>query len=302
MGVHTRDLRYFLAVVDELNFTRAAEKVFVSQPALSKQIRLLEAQLGTALFVRDTRSVSLTPTGEALVPYARTLVGTWAEAEASVRATAASQRRVITVGLLTSIGRDIAEIRTAFNERRDDWQLSMRVINWGDTTGGLGDRSSDVAFLWLPLFDPTGMAWEVLYREPISVALPVDHRLAGRERIAFDELLDEQFLALPTGAGPARSFWLAESSRGGRPIRVSQEVSGADETFEAVAMHTGIALLAAGNASIYRRDSVTCIPVDGVPSAELAIVWRSDDKRTVVSDFVHSCLDTVAEPLLATES
>ncbi|MET8796116.1 LysR family transcriptional regulator [Nocardia sp. NPDC004568] len=71
MDVHGRDLRYFAAVAEQLNFTRAAESLFVSQPALSKQIRALERQLGAPLFDRDGRSVRLTPVGEALLPHAR---------------------------------------------------------------------------------------------------------------------------------------------------------------------------------------------------------------------------------------
>ena len=75
MDVHGRDLRYFVAVAEELHFTRAAERLFVSQPALSKQIRSLERQLGAELFVRDRHGVTLTPAGAVLLPYARDVLG-----------------------------------------------------------------------------------------------------------------------------------------------------------------------------------------------------------------------------------
>src|SRR5215467_502359 len=85
MDVHVRDLRYFVAVAEELHFTRAAERLFVSQPALSKQIRMLERQLGAPLFDRAREGVRLTPVGETLLPHARQVLaawdGGWAEAE-----------------------------------------------------------------------------------------------------------------------------------------------------------------------------------------------------------------------------
>jgi DNA-binding transcriptional LysR family regulator len=77
MDVHGRDLRYFVAVAEELHFTRAAEKMYVSQPALSKQIRMLERQLGAPLFHRGPHGVRLTPVGTALLPYARQALAAW---------------------------------------------------------------------------------------------------------------------------------------------------------------------------------------------------------------------------------
>lgn len=87
MDVHLRDLRYFTEVADELHFTRAAERLRISQPALSKQIRALERQLGFSLFDRGPRSVALTAQGEALLPAARALIGDWEHALRAARAT-----------------------------------------------------------------------------------------------------------------------------------------------------------------------------------------------------------------------
>ena len=89
--VHVRDLRYFLAVAEELHFTRAAERLYVSQPALSKQIRALERQLGVELLRRDPRGVLLTEAGQALLPHARQVLAAWAAAAVAIAASAASQ-------------------------------------------------------------------------------------------------------------------------------------------------------------------------------------------------------------------
>src|SRR5215470_4396434 len=105
MDAHLRDLRYFVAVADELNFTRAAERLHLSQPALSKQIRGLETVLHAQLFRRDRRQVELTAAGTALLTVARDLLRDWDEGVAVVADAAAQDARVLKVGTLTSIGR-----------------------------------------------------------------------------------------------------------------------------------------------------------------------------------------------------
>jgi DNA-binding transcriptional LysR family regulator len=105
MDAHLRDLRYFVAVAEELNFTRAAERLHLSQPALSKQIRGLETTLRAPLFRRDRRQVELTPAGTALHAVARSLLQDWDDGIAVVSDAAAQDARVLRVGTLTSIGR-----------------------------------------------------------------------------------------------------------------------------------------------------------------------------------------------------
>ena len=298
MDVHLRDLRYFLAVADELNFTRAAERLFVSQPALSKQIRSLEQHLRTALFVRDRRSTQLTSAGSTLLPHARDLVARWDEAQRAVSDRVASDAAVLTVGFSTSIGRGLLPvIRTLFAERQPRWALHLKQVPWSDPTGGLADNSSDVSLVWLPVPELDGAyACQVLTTEPRWVALPAGHRLAAQDTIPFDKLLDEPFLALPETAGPLREYWLGEPERAGRPATVAAVVTTADETFEAVANGVGVALLSAGNAALYARDDVIMRPVSGLGPSELAVLWRDDDHRTVLRDFVLACTTAADSP------
>src|ERR1700742_1429098 len=105
MDVHGRDLRYFVEVARDLHFTRAAERLFVSQPALSKQIRMLEGQLGVPLFDRGQRAVRLTPAGTALLPHARKVLAAWDTAWDAVAQAIAGERATIVVGMSTSPGR-----------------------------------------------------------------------------------------------------------------------------------------------------------------------------------------------------
>ena len=292
MDVHVRDLRYFLAVADELHFTRAAARLFVSQPTLSKQIRALELHLRSPVFDRARGAVSLTAAGRALLPHARAVVAAWDEAQQAVAEAVATESAVVTVGFSTSIGRGLmSAVSDSFAALQPGWRVSLRQISWADPTVGLADGSVDAALVWLPLPADGRFASRVLTTERRQVALPLGHRLAGREEIPFAELLDEPFLALPGSAGAARSFWLAEDAREGRPARIAGTVTTAEETFEAIAGGVGVVLLSAGNAAIYRRPDVVTRPVTGLSPSELAVAWRLGDHRPVMRSFVLACVE-----------
>ncbi|MER7517190.1 LysR substrate-binding domain-containing protein [Streptomyces sp. NPDC126499] len=290
IDVHGRDLRYFLAVAEELHFTRAAERLYVSQPGLSKQIRALERQLGAPLFDRDRHGVRLTPVGTALVPHARAVLAAWAEAEGAVRAARAAEDATLVIGMSTSPGRGglLPAIRSRFTERHPGVRLRLRQFGWEDPTAGLAGGDSDLAFVWLPLVGPDRYRWVVVATEPRLIALPEAHPLAGRDRIAFAELLDEPFLALPATAPELRDHWLALDARDGRPARIGAEIASADETYEALVDGLGICLVATGNAPLLTRGGVVTRPVDGVTPSRLALAWRADDPRPEVRDYARA--------------
>jgi DNA-binding transcriptional LysR family regulator len=298
MDVHLRDLRYFVAVAEELHFTRAAERLHVSQPALSRQIRLLERHLRCDLFVREPRVVRLTAAGEVLLVEAREVLDRWDVGMAAVNEAAVQARRVLVVGIQTSVGRDLQRRTLAgFAERQPEWRLSLRLCAWDDPAAGLTDGTSDVAFVWLPTLDDSGLVTAVLYREPRWVALPDDHRLAERVTVPWPDLLDEGFIALPPTAGTLREFWLAADQRPpDRPARVVAEAANAEETFELIAAGIGVALLSAGNARIYQRPGVRCVPVPDLTPSELAVARRRDDRRRPVLDLVASAVAASAAP------
>lgn len=287
MDVHLRDLRYFVAVAEERHFTRAAERLYVSQPALSKQIRALERQLGLELLDRRPGRVTLTAEGEALLPRARTLLAAWQDALGAARA--AGPAVALTVGMQTAVGRDLQrDVLSGFRER--GWQITLRLVAWEDPSAGLADGSSDLAFVWLPL-PGRNLAAHTLTRERLWVALPAGHRLAARPEVDFADLADEPFVALPRSAGPLRDFWLATAARDGREPRVGAEAASADEVFEAVVSGQGVVLIAEGNVSLYQRPDLVHRPVRGLPEAELAIAWRADDHRSEVAELVAALTD-----------
>src|SRR5262245_15192504 len=287
MDVHLRNVRYFVAVADEGNFTRAAERLHVSQPALSKQIRLLERDLGFVLFRRDRRTISLTTAGESLVAPARELLECW---NAAVRETALRAREaeaLLCVGFQTSVAGGLyRDAAATFAGEHDGWRPALRLHPWSDATAGLLDGSSDVAFVWLPLPDPERLAWSVLREEPRHVALWADHPLAEKDELTIEDLLDAPFVALPRSAGVARDYWLATAERAGRPVKVGAQAGSPDAAFEAVAARQGVVLLAAGNAERYARPELVSRPVVDLSPCRLAVAWRAGDDRAVVRDFV----------------
>jgi DNA-binding transcriptional LysR family regulator len=291
MDVHLRDLRYFLAVAEQLHFTRAAETLYVSQPALSKQIRALERQLRVTLFERDRGGVRLTRAGAALRPYAERMVDGWEGAKASL---SKASDCTLVVGMHTSPGRGLLpKVRAMMVAGCPDAELELRHVAWSDRTAGLADRTTDAAFVWLPLPRPP-YRWVTIAREPRLVALPTDHRLAGRESVSMADLLDEPFLALPGSAGPLRDYWLALDDRGGHPVRIGGEINDTEETYEAVASGIGVCLLAAGNAPIFARGAVTMLPVRDLSPSELVLAWNERHCPPLLETFAALCEQVVA--------
>lgn len=293
--VRLRDLRYFTTVAEELSFTRAAERLHLSQPALSKQIRGLEGTLRARLFDRDRRQVRLTKAGEALLATAQRVLGEWDDGTADVADAAAQQLRTLRVGTLTAIGHELYPRAVAnFAQRQRDWRIDLRSFGWDDPTAGLRDRVTDAAFVWLPV-DAPDVAHRVLFAERRFVVLASQHRLAGRAAVQFDDLVHEPFVSLPLPAGLLRDFWLGADEGRDVVVTVAAEAATADEKLELIAAGVGIGLVSEGNATVYARPGIACIPVTNLGPARLAVAWRHGDRRLAVQAFVQACLDAAGE-------
>jgi DNA-binding transcriptional LysR family regulator len=158
----------------------------------------------------------------------------------------------------------------------------LKQVNWQDATAGLADGEVDAALVWLPFPGQDSYRIQVLATEPRWIAFREDHWLAGRDKVAFGELLDEPFLALPESAGPLRDYWLAVPERGGEPVKVGAVVANADETFAAIEDGSGIVLISSGNETIYQRPGVRAVPVVDLrpaswwsPGVPVTTAWRS---------------------------
>jgi DNA-binding transcriptional LysR family regulator len=289
MDVPLRYLRYFVAVAEELHFSRAAERLYISQPALSKQIRQLERDLDCALFDRGHRSVALTAAGAALLAPARAVLAEWEQGLIEVRRAADEDARLLHVGFHTSVAGSLYK-RAAelFRADHEAWHLALKLHHWSDGTAGLGDGSSDVAFLWLPVPEQDRLSWRVLRSEPRYIAMRPDHPLADEAAVEMSDLFDEPFIALPPAAGVLRDYWLAVDERQGHPVRIGAEAESPDATFEAISAGQGVVLLAQGNAELYARPDVVARLVTDLSPCQLAVAWSADDRRAVVKEFVDA--------------
>ena len=281
MDVHLRDLRYFTAVAEELHFRKAAERLFVSQPVLSRQIARLEQDLKAQLFIRDRRSVQLTSAGEALLHRARHLLEDWDAATKEVTTLARKEQSVLVIGLQTGVGRGMLHtLKQALNAIQ--WRPELHQVAWNDATAGVEAGDCDAGFAWLGTTINPHCDYVVVAEEPIMLAVNSQHRLAGRRQASFAEVSNEPLVALPGSAKELRSFWLAEHARHGSPAPIACEAETADEALENVAAGNGSVFISAGNSVLYAREGVHFLEVPDLPPARLAFLWRAGDTRAVI--------------------
>lgn len=291
MDVDTRLLRYFAVVAEQGNLSRAAELLFVSQPALTKQIRRLEEQLGAELFTRSRNGMALTEAGQALAERVPGLLAEWDRVLGETRAAGRRAARVLRVGFLASAANEATpEIIAAFTARRPGWRVDMRQSSWGVPCAGLTTGEVDVALLRLPVPGQEELRVAVLFSEPRCVALPAGHPLAELAEIEFRRLWDEPFVAAPAASGAWRDYWLATEERQGHPVRIGAVTEQPDDWLSAIANGYGVALGPASNARFYARPGVVYRPVTGVSPSQVGVAWLpAADADPVVRDFVECC-------------
>jgi DNA-binding transcriptional LysR family regulator len=275
-----RRLRYFVAVAEARHFGRAAATLHVAQPVLSRQIRVLETELGADLFVRDRRGTELTAAGEELLAEARPLLA--AAAAARRRVARAAGRATFTVGFMpglvpTAVVRELAR-------RRPHLTVDVRRTGWDDQVEVLHDGRVDVGLVRAPL-DPRGLVVEPLLQEPRLAVLPADHRLAGKSCVDLADLAGEHLLQDP-GALPE---W--HDLDAGRPGGPTPPLRTVEEKLEHVAAGRGFVVLPRSTAEYYRRADVAAVPVADIAAGEVALAWR--DGRT--TDDIRAFAEVVVE-------
>ena len=267
MDVDTRLLRYFAAVAEEGSLTGAAQRLFVSQPALTKQIRRLEDDLGVKLFVRSRSGMALTEAGRELAARVPAVLNGWEEA---VQATGRAAR-VLRLGFLDAgaVGA-VAEVIAEFRKAQPQWRVELRQFDWSDPSAGLARGEVDAAVVRLPFPGQEGLTVRELFVEERGVLLPARHPLANSQTVEFRELWDEPFVAAGAETGAWREHWLAAAEREGHPVRVGAVTSRPDEWLGAVAAGC-VALAPASAARFYSHPDVVFRPVRGVSPSRVGL-------------------------------
>ena len=284
-GIELRQMRYFLAVADDLNFTRAAERLHLAQQALSASIRRLEEQLGVALFVRSTRKVELTAAGEVLVEGARAVVAAAAEAVERVHQVAEGRSGRITIGFSTAAGGVpiVREIIRTFSARAPGVDIRTEEHDFGDPSAGLADGRVDVAFIFGPL-PVAGLSSITLVQEDRVLAIRPEHPLAERAVVNADDLRELPWLRVPADRGPWPTFWFRNKGDG----PVGPIIKTADEWVTAIESGRGVAFTMPTVMQNFTTARLRVVPIEGLPPAEVLLAWRSDRDGPLVRALVES--------------
>jgi DNA-binding transcriptional LysR family regulator len=279
MDLDLRKLRYFAAVADTLHFGRAADELHIAQPVLSRQIRALEKELGTALLTRDSHGVALTDAGRQLLTDAGPLLASAHAVRRRVTAAAHGSRRLM-VGFRAGIA--VTPAVRQFAIRHPDVLVDLRRIEGDDQAALLLDGSIDVGYVRLPI-DEAGLRVTPLYTEPRVAVLPAGHRLAGKEQITEADLAGEPVL------------WHADTST--RPTKrphpdAGYRVRGVDETLEHVAAGRGISFLARSATVFYSHPEVSYVPIPDLAPDQVCLAVAESRISPLVDDFLSAAQAT----------
>jgi DNA-binding transcriptional LysR family regulator len=269
-----RQLRYFVAVAEERNLTRAAARLHIAQQSLSQQIRTLEAQLGVTLFERSTRGVELTAVGAVLLREARPVLAQAERAVEAVRRAARGEQGELRVGFLSTVENYfMPPVVRAFRERHPAVTLHTEDVPIAALVAGLRDGTLDAGLSRPPLVDD--LATEVVLREPVAAVLPEGHPLADRAELTLADLADEPWVLTPRASWPPwhRSYDEDFARAGYRP-RVVQRGTTPQGLLALVAAGVGVTRLTLSSRSL-RDSGVAFVPLAG-DDAYVVLVWRAD--------------------------
>jgi DNA-binding transcriptional LysR family regulator len=283
-----RVVRYFVTVADHGHFGRAADALHITQPSLSRQIRGLEKQLGTALLLRTPQGSRLTSAGTAFLSHAQDLLVAAARATAHARAAAAPLS--IVVGYTTNlvVGKAVRELR----RRHPEIEVGVRHLEWNGAHPALLDRLVDVAVTRLPI-PLDGVDVTVLYREPRAVLLARGHRLAERDSVELEDIADE---VMPRVSDPVwDSYWRIDPRPGGWNAPDGPLLDDAAEMFDFIAETDAVLIVPADSRVPDLQPELTTVPLHGVVPSEVALVRRADESNELVDEFA-ACAATLVTP------
>ncbi|WP_405486384.1 LysR substrate-binding domain-containing protein [Streptomyces sp. NBC_00096] len=272
-----RTLRYFVAVAEELHFGRAASRLHMSQPPLSRAIKQLETEVGALLFDRSPAGVALTAVGAVLLEEARALLD---QAErVRVRVAGAAGAATLTVGILgDSADPDVTRLAAAYRRRHPRVEVRVRGTDLTDPTCGLRAGLVDVALTRAP-FDGTGLTVRALRADPVGALLRADDPLARHGSLELADLAGRHWFRFPPGTDPAwQSYWSGGEPREGPVVRAVQECR------QAVLWNGTVGMTLLDHEP---GEGLTVVPLRDMPPSPVVAAWNARDTNPLIRSFVR---------------
>ena len=276
-----RKLRYFVAVGEELNFGRAAERLHIAQPVLSRQIRSFESDLGVQLLARDSRGTRLTAAGKQLLEDARFLL---AESKALRQRLfrVAEPTVTVTVGVMPGL---LATAAAAAFEDDDPSRRAVVVqVGWAEQVDVVRSGDVDVVYAREPI-DRHGLGTAPLLEEPRDVVLPASDPLAKKKRsVRLADLASRRLLQDPA---TLPEWYAIATPEHRRPGQMAHTV---EEKLELVAAQAGFVILPRSTTAFYRRPDVRVMPVEDIGPSQVTLIWDAATDNAARDAFVSSAL------------
>ncbi|SDD37117.1 LysR family transcriptional regulator [Auraticoccus monumenti] len=277
--LETRELRYFVAVAEELHFHRAAERLVMAQPPLSRAIRQLEQRLGVQLLERDRRGVSLTEAGTVLLGEARTALDAVAAAGRRTRRAGDPRRPLVLATKAGASHEVLSRLLDTLAARPGTAPVEVLLCEVGEQAGLLRDGRADLALMHRPVDDLAGFATEDLDTEPQVAVVPASHPLAARPQVTLAEVSD--VADLPMARWPRLG--------GGYPEGPGPEVRTQSQLAQLVALGRALVVIPASSRA-WQWPEHAAVPVVDAPHITTVIAWPAGDRRRAVASVVRSAV------------
>jgi DNA-binding transcriptional LysR family regulator len=284
-----RHLRYFVAVAEELSFRGAAEKLHMSQPPLTAQIKSLEQELGVRLLERTTRSVDLTHAGRVFLEEARSVLAASAQAGQRARDAQHGLAGTLRVGIIAPVaGAWLAAILRRFRQRFAGVQLSLFDLTSTEQLRRLHEQELDVGLLRPPIGFPE-LDYRFVGESRQVLAVPAGHRLARKRKINWQDFHDEELVLIHPSAqhGFYDNFFAACAKAGARP-HAAQYANDIQTKMWLISAGFGIAPTTANLGEVRRPGLVFRALPPGLPSVQTVLAWRRGDPSPVLDHFIKS--------------
>jgi LysR family transcriptional regulator, benzoate and cis,cis-muconate-responsive activator of ben and cat genes len=276
-GVETRELRYFVAVAEELHFGRAAQRLGIAQPPLSRAIQQLERRLGTALFVRTSREVALTDAGSVLLAEGRAALDAVAAAERRTRRAATGTPGLVLVTKAGASGELLAKLLDAYAAEPDAVAVDVLLCGPGEQERLLRDGRADVALLHRPYDSVVGFDTEELSTEGQVAILPAGHPLATRSRLLLAEVAAIEDLPAPR--------W--PRADGSYPDGPGPQVRESAQLLQLIGLGRAVAMMPESVRHLL-RDDLAAVPVPDAPPVTTLIAWPPYSRSRAVAALVRT--------------